>query len=644
MGLLEKAMQFISQLDKEKKTAGLLARASQQVELPTQEELQSSAEISQVEEEGLQQRIAVLGLESSGLLVKAGKYYNEIAKEGLFDRAKRFGEENIPRGVKVGTAGLLAKAILLIRETQAKPPAKEAPIFEEEIPEEKPTTPEKITAKVEKKPSPPKAVPTVLSDYLLANEYLKLFNQFNQIIVSVGYKGFFDAILQTFMLLGNGKSALLVSYDGRRYREERAATSGEVGENGAEQETSQRRERISFKKTSAFIEYIAENDEKLIKIQSLKDKQVLEEAIPLRSYSPWTVVPIAFGDRLPGFIVIGNQPKRPGIDKENLQLFARMAAVHLVTYFIERNARKRLDKISDQKDELLSMLELYDYSILSKFSISEILDNIAKEFDIGAGIFATGWGKRDPIKIVAGIGISDKGLSRYRISKRDREINSIIRSEEPAVLENIDSRLDKLPKEDRENANTAAVVPVQFRGETLGVLIILRMKGVAKAISARMKKKLQHIAQSLVPFLLYSKITDMDPFEAFESLLEQEAARARRSRSLLQVVAFKIKNFKVLIREMGFGSYRKLLDRFNKLVESCLGDRGVVHTVSLNKVVLLLVRRDADEAAAVVREVKSAVSELMPKEKGKSPMTLFPFRTSYPNKSKSVAEILQLIE
>jgi GGDEF domain-containing protein len=321
-----------------------------------------------------------------------------------------------------------------------------------------------------------------------------------------------------------------------------------------------------------------------------------------------------------------------------------MAAVHLVTYFIERNARKRVDKLSDQKDELLSLLELYDYSILSKFSISEILDNIAKEFDMGAGIIATGWGKRDPVKVVAGIGISDKGLSRYRISKSDREINSIIRSGEPGVLEDIDSRLDKLPEQDRENANTAAVVPVQFRGETLGVLIIHKMKGVAKSLSARMKKKLRHIAQSLVPFLLYSKITELDPFETFESLLEREAARARRSRSLLHVVAFKIKNFKALIREMGFGSYRRLLDRFSKLVESRLDDNGVVHTVSLNKVVLLLVKRDADEAGAVVREVKSAVSELMPKEKGKSPLTLSPFRTSYPNKSKSVAEILQLIE
>jgi GGDEF domain-containing protein len=636
MGLLEKAMQFKRQFDEEKKTAGLLTQASQQVEFPTQEEPGSGSEISHTVRAGQQHSGAVFGLESSGLLAKAGKYYTEIAREGLFDRAERFGADNVPRGVKVGTTGLLAKAILLIRETQVlsttgRPPAGE----------EMPAAPAEVAARVEKKPSLPKTIPEKLKDYLLANEYLKLFNQFNQIIVRVGYEGFFEVVLQTFMLLGKGKSALLISYDGRRYREE-SATKG--SENGAELKSVQKKGRVSFRKTSEFVEYISDNDEKLIKVGSLKDEQVLEEAAPLHTYRPWTIVPISLGEQLPAFIVIGNQPKRPGIKQENLQLFARMAAVHLVTYFIERNAGKRVDKLSDQKDELLTLLEVYDYSVLSNFSIAEILDNIAREFDIGAGIITTGWGKRDPIKVAAGTGISDEALSRYRISKSDREIKSIIRAGEPRVLEDIDSCLKKLPEEDRENANTAAVVPVQFRGETLGVLIIHKMKGVAKSLSARMKKKLRHIAQSLIPFLLYSKITDLDPFETFEILLEREAARARKSRSLLHVVAFKIKNFKVLIREMGFEGYRRLLDRFRKLVANRLGDRGVVYTVSLNKVVLLLVKKDADQAAAVVREIKSAVSELMPKEKGKPPMTLSPFRTSYPNKSKSVAEILQLIE
>ena len=111
----------------------------------------------------------------------------------------------------------------------------------------------------------------------------------------------------------------------------------------------------------------------------------------------------------------------------------------------------------------------------------------------------------------------------------------------------------------------------------------------------------------MVPFLLYNRMTNIAPFEVFESLLEREAKRARKRRSSLHVVAFKVKNFKAIMREKGFDRYRRILDRFSNLIRKKVAKRGVVHILSLNKVVLLLVMKDTDEATERINEVKSAV-------------------------------------
>jgi hypothetical protein len=54
--------------------------------------------------------------------------------------------------------------------------------------------------------------------------------------------------------------------------------------------------------------------------------------------------------------------------------------------------------------------------------------------------------------------------------------------------------------------------------------------------------------------------------------------------------------------------------------------------------------KDADEANDLIKEVKSAVSDMLEKEKEKLPLTFSPLRTIYPNESRSIGEILQLIE
>jgi hypothetical protein len=110
------------------------------------------------------------------------------------------------------------------------------------------------------------------------------------------------------------------------------------------------------------------------------------------------------------------------------------------------------------------------------------------------------------------------------------------------------------------------------------------------------------------------------------------------------VISFRIKNYKAIIREKGFKGYRKLLDRFCDLIREKSEDQGMVHILSLNKVVFLLVERDFSVATALVGEVKSAVAMMFQKEKARPPLTFSPLRTTYPNESRSVEEILQLIE
>jgi GGDEF domain-containing protein len=139
-------------------------------------------------------------------------------------------------------------------------------------------------------------------------------------------------------------------------------------------------------------------------------------------------------------------------------------------------------------------------------------------------------------------------------------------------------------------------------------------------------------------------MTNLEPFEVFESLIEREAAEARKKRASLHVVAFRVKNFKAIIKEKGFNRYRGLLDRFAAQIRREIGDSGVVHILTLNKVVLLLIKKDAEDANRLINDVKRSVSELLKKEKEKLPLSISPFRTSYPNESRSVSEIIQLIE
>jgi len=660
MGLLEKALRYYN-LEAEKKTAGLLAGA-----VLYSKSLQSKS------------------LLPTGLLAKAKRFLRESGTEGLYVKTQRFGEAHVPRGMKVGKVGLLEKAIRFAEEvdvfaesteapdlekiaaaspvesiteeievpwvdeivagTQAKPrkkakPKKTAPRAAKPKKTTSRETPKKDTAKEEEVPvSEP--LPQIFEELLKQGDPLALLKRFAELAGSEGYEAFCAALLETCMRLGKGKSAFLVTVGRRGYREDESVISNKI----ELAPTDSRRKKISIGKSSRLIHHITENRETVIVQRSVKDEKVLEACFALSLYDSWTILPISLGEFLAGFILLGNQSKRVSMPREQLATLARLASFFIVPNVIERNAGDEVDKLTSQREELLSLLQLYNYSIMSQLNLSEVFASIAKDFDIEAGVVLGGWDGGGTPAVITAVGLSTRGVSRYRVSKSDREVNAILREGTAGIPEDMEKRLNNFLKDDREIVNTYVVVPIQFYGQTLGTVNIHRMKGVTGRLTNRMAEVLQHIAQSLVPFLLYNRMTNIAPFEVFEALLEREAKTARKRRSSLHVVAFKIKNFKALMGEKGFARYRRILDRFSNLIRNKVAENGVVHILSLNKVVLLLVMKDGDEATELIREVKSAVSEMLEKEKEKLPFSFSPLRTTYPNESRSVSEILQLIE
>ena len=589
MGLLDRALQYYS-LEAEKKTARLLAGA-----VLYSKSLEST------------------GLLPTGLLAKAERFLRESQREGLYVKAQRFGEAHVPRGMKVGKVGLLEKVLRFAAES--------AFVEEEETLE-------------------PESLPQIFEELLIQGDPLELLKRFAEVVGSEGYEAFCTALLETCMMLGKGRSAFLITAHRRGYREDESVISEKIdlAPSGG------RRRKISIGKSSKLIRHISEKRESVISQRSIKDERVLEACIPLSSYESWTILPISLGEYLAGFILLGNQPKRPTMPREQFITLARLASFFIVPGVIERNAGDEVEKLSTQREELLSLLQLYNYSIMSQLNISEVFANIARQFEIQTGVVLAGWDGRGSPEVITAVGLSARGVARYRVSKSDREVKAILREGTAGIPDDVEKRLNGFLKEDRERVNTVIVVPIQFYGQTLGVVNIHRMKGVSSRLTNRVTNVLQHIAQSLVPFLLYNRMTNIAPFEVFESLLEREAGRARKRRSSLHVVAFKVKNFKAIMRERGFDRYRRILDRFSNLIRKKLAERGVVHILSLNKVVLLLVMKDTDEATELIKEVKSAVSDMLEKEKEKLPLIFSPLRTTYPNESRSVSEILQLIE
>jgi len=514
-----------------------------------------------------------------------------------------------------------------------EPGPEEAPQLKEEPrPEEAPQLKEEPR---------PETVSSMLLKYIDDHDVLELTQLFSRAIAE-GYEPLMQQVLEAAVHAGGGKKGVIFTAQKSSFVPE-CIYGIEWGKKGRKPSPA-RQLGIRFKKKSAFVEYLVRQGTSVVRGADIKDDRVMPDLMLLSEFEPCTLLPLVTGGRLSGIIVIGNHSKRPKQDKEGLLLLARIFSIHLYTFVLERSLQKTIEEYSGKNRELTSLLSLYDFAGFKGIDLDEVLKNIAEMFDIESAVLAGGWDSRGPVRVYAGFGLSEKGLRHYRVSKTDRDLKAVIKSGTPGVLPNAGKLLEKLPEEDRKRANTCAAVPVVFNGETLALLFVHRMKGVTARISGKSGLVLKNVANTLVPFLLYVRITELEPFEVLEALLKREAQRAKKKKGILNIVAFKIKNYRAIIKSSGFRQYRNLLHQFNSLIKKSVGKGDIVQTVALNKVILLLIRKEQEQVGEVMKKVKSATNVLLDKKKAGIALSYSPLRTSYPNESKSIPEILQLIE
>jgi len=488
----------------------------------------------------------------------------------------------------------------------------------------------------------PEIISAMLLQYVEKRDTLALTQLLSRIIAQEGYETLLKQVLEVAVRIGKGKRGALFTAQKSSFVPE--YVYGIEWNKKGRRPSPERQLGIRLGKKLSLVKYLTGHGTSIVKSASIDDDRVKPDLAVFSEFESCTLLPLVTGKFLSGIILIGNHSKRPRHDSDGLLFLARIFSIHLYTFVLERSLQKTIEEYSTRNRELTSLLSLYDYSGLHAADLDEVLKNLAEAFGIEVAVLAWGWDSRGPVRVYAGFGLSEKGMRYYKISKTDRDIKAVIKSGIPTVLPEAEKRLDKLPEEDRKRINTFAVIPVAFNGETLALLLIHRMKSVTARINGRSAAILKNIANTLVPFVLNMKMTELEPFEVLEALLKREAQRAKKKRAVLNIVAFKIKNYRAIIRDSGFRRYRNLLHQFHSLVRKSVGEGDIVQTVSLNKVILLLIRKDQKQVGEMMKKVKSATSVLVDKKKAGVALSYSPLRTSYPNESKSIPEILQLIE
>jgi len=596
-------------------------------------------------------------LSDSGLFAKALRYRSSVS-QGLLEKAEEYAfssaefvkeepvTEEMIRETGEKTEEILLEPVetetVFLEEVQLRPEeaVEEIRTKLEEVsrPKEEPRPEEAPQLKEEPLPE---TVSSMLLKYIDNHDVLELTRLFSQVIAE-GYEPLLQQVLEAAVHAGRGKKGVIFTAQKSSFVPE--CIYGIEWSKKGRKPSPARQLGMRIKKKSAFVEYLIGQGTAIVRGADIKDDRVMPDLVLLSEFEPYTLLPLVTGSCLSGIIVIGNHSKRPKQDKEGLLLLARIFSIHLYSFVLERSLQKTIEEYSGKNRELASLLSLYDYAGFKGIDLDEVLKNIAEMFGIESAVLTGGWDSRGPIRVYAGFGLSEKGLRHYRVSKTDRDLKAVIKSGAPGVLPNAGKLLEKLSDEDRKRANTFAAVPVVFNGETLALLFVHRMKGVAARISGKSGLVLKNVANTLVPFLLYVMMTELEPFEVLEALLKREATRAKKKKGFLNIVAFKIKNYRAIIQSSGFRRYRNLLHQFHSLIKKSVEKGDIVQTVALNKVILLLIRKEQEQVGEVMKKVKSATSVLLDKKKAGVALSYSPLRTSYPNESKSIPEILQLIE
>ncbi len=638
MGLLNKASSIIEKESGKKEKGGLLEKAARYSEskekaglLKKAEEYQEPEESEPEEEEGgglLEKASGYAEEEGEGLLQKARGLARE-GKEGLLEKVHVVPEERaglLERAQEILSEkkGLLERAILISEEEEVSLPEEERPLPKEELKE--------VEELAEEKEEVVKSHQELLEQYLKEKDPFSILLLFDGIIREEGYSNLFKKILETACNICSGESGVLFALYGDRYR---------VEDIFFKEKQKKGINRLNFKERSKLVQLIKRKGNEPVRSSAAKKESLGKEIASFKPLEPWMIVPLIVGATLSGFMVIGSQPKRARIEKEDLLLFAHLAASYVSIHSIEKDIQVKEEQLIREKEDTEALLNLYNYSEVSAGNLKEMLERVSLLFNIERAVITTGWNEKGALTVKAGIGIPQNELHMYRATKSDREIKSIIKNGEPDVPKDLDERIADFLKDYSIEIKSYIVVPVIFNDETLAVLNIFNMKGVGKKISKRQKITLKHIARCLTPHLLYSNLIDIDPFVVLESHIEREVKKAKQYSYPLHIVTCILKDSEEALKKEEFDSYRVLLDKLYRNMQEVVSEDGFVKMVSWKKIVLLLRNMQKGKVDAILNSIKNRFSGILKKEKKE--LTLSFKKTAYPKETGSLSDILNTI-
>jgi GGDEF domain-containing protein len=462
---------------------------------------------------------------------------------------------------------------------------------------------------------------------------------FNDISRQEGYPALCEAVAETMSAIGRGKTCILFLYKNGRQTVECIYPEASLDKKAG---------KISFTKNSPFIKSLESDTGKHLRYDSIKEETVLKEIKKLDAMQPWTAYPLPSDDGLTGLIVVGGQAKRQKSDTGSVSLFLHLAELYLRSYIKERESQKKLEKIKAEKAEIRSIIDMYGSP--DKFSgtdrdkiFDEAMRNMYTDLEIDSAALVTGWGSPGKLVVEHSIGIPKNILGKYRVSKTDNKIKSVIKSREPAVLPDAARRISKLSKKKDDLLRSYIVLPVLFCDEVLAVLNIHGMKGAGKKLTKSVKERLKHAALSIAPFILSNKLMSANPWAIMESFLNGETAKARRKRKPLNLVMFSVDNGKKVLDNLGFGRYWGYVERLHRIIAKNIEGNAAVRAVDWNKTILSLREMEKGEAAALIRQIKKEFNDSFKGPKKDRAVNISSSATIFPEESKNLAAILEAI-
>jgi hypothetical protein len=585
---------------------------------------------------------------------------------GLLRRAQAAAEEPQQEG------GLLKKASSLTREPkEEKAPSftgilteKEAPVPLTEEPAEKETHEEKETPIpsleelskeeiLEEKEAPEtsgmaerkeQAEPVSESEIktfgdlceqaVSDSDTMRLLELFDDVIRSEGYNSFFREISGVCKKLARGKSVILYLGSGAKYSVEYF-----------DPESSEVRKcaKKTFRIQSKLIDVLKASP-RGIRSSSLKDDAVKKETASFEKVEPWMIIPLGSGERQSGFFLVGNQPKRPRIHTDGLVMLAYLTAKIVDRYTDEKNHTRELGRLEKENASLEKLLILSSLLDAVRGGIKEAFKLLCESLGIETAALLTGWSDRGKMKVIESIGLSEKILRSYTLSKSDREIKKVVESGEPALLKDTEKRLARISKQKQEQLKTFILVPLRFGESVEGILTVHRMKKAGKKLPKEVKASLAYGAKNLVPFILQQENAGAQPFNLIEDFVNKCIELARKKRGALHFLLFVLDTSKNMKAEENGKVYFDLVQKIHELIKK-EGDADgmLLKRVDLKKLLFVMNDTTDVEADEFIKKIRHEFGKILTRKKREGQFMLTSLICRYPQDTRDPHEILEWI-